>query len=146
MGSQVHIRLAGVDAPELAHFGKPAQPHSTEALTFLTRYLLHRRVRAYIYRRDQYARVVATVYVRNWWPWCKLVRTDVGMAMLKRGLATVYEGKSAAEFGGDVLEGRYRKVEERAKRRGRGLWRDISKGGETPGEFKRRMKGEEGKG
>ncbi|KAJ5086093.1 hypothetical protein N7532_010864 [Penicillium argentinense] len=62
---QIHIRLAGVDAPELAHFGRPEQPFAREAHAWLTGYLLNRRIRAFVYRQDQYNRVVASVFVRR---------------------------------------------------------------------------------
>ncbi|KAL8862840.1 MAG: hypothetical protein Q9178_000782 [Gyalolechia marmorata] len=128
----VHIRIAGVDAPEMAHFGNPAQPFSKEALDFLTSYILHRRVRAYVYKRDQYDRAVATVYVRKW-----LLRRDVGLQILKRGLATVYEAKSGAEYGN--LEEKYRKTEKWAKLKRKGMWAGDKKGYESPREYKARI-------
>ena len=129
---QIHIRLAGVDAPELAHFGRPAQPFSQEAMNFLTSYILHRRVRAFIYKRDQYDRAVATVYVRRW-----LLRRDVGLQMLWRGLATVYEAKSGAEFG--KLEGKYRSAEKWAQKKRKGMWAGNEKEYESPRDYKSRM-------
>ena len=131
----VHIRLAGVDAPELAHFGQPEQPLAKEALDWLTKYVLHRRVRAYVYRKDQYDRAVATVYIRKW-----LLRRDVGLQMIKRGLATVYEAKSGAEFG--ALEEIYRKAESRAKVKRRGIWAGKKQDIETPRKYKTRMEKE----
>ncbi|KZF25893.1 SNase-domain-containing protein [Xylona heveae TC161] len=131
-GKTIHIRLAGVDAPELSHFGKPAQPFSKQALDWLTSYISNRRVRAYIYKRDQYDRVVSTVYVRRW-----LLRRDVGLEMLKRGLATVYEAKSGAEFG--KLEAKYRNAEWWAKKRRKGMWSAKKADFESPREFKTRM-------
>ncbi|KAL8734165.1 MAG: hypothetical protein Q9166_001650 [cf. Caloplaca sp. 2 TL-2023] len=128
----VHIRIAGIDAPECAHFGRPAQPFSKEALDWLTSYLLHRRVRAYVYKRDQFNRAVATVYVWRW-----LLRRDVGLQMLRRGLATVYEAKSGAEFG--KLEEKYRKAERKAKWWRKGMWGGSKKDFETPREYKTRM-------
>ncbi|KAK4142608.1 uncharacterized protein C8A04DRAFT_13103 [Dichotomopilus funicola] len=163
-GQTISIRLAGVDAPEAAHFGRPAQPFSAEALSFLENYVLHRRVRAYVYKRDQYERVVATVYLRRapfFFP-----RRDVGLELLRHGLAVAYEGKTGAEFGGDKMEAVYREAEETAKRKRVGMWgsaagRGVGKkllakavGGsasaaavgksETPMEYKRRMKALEG--
>ncbi|KAK4127077.1 SNase-domain-containing protein [Parathielavia appendiculata] len=142
-GRTISIRIAGIDAPEGAHFGRPAQPFAAEALAFLERYVLRRRVRAFIYKRDQYDRVVATVYVRRapfFFP-----RRDVGLEMLRRGLAVTYEGKTGAEFGGEKMEARYKAAQEAAKRKGRGLW--GLRGGkgeegrlETPMEYKKRMK------
>ena len=131
MGNKVSIRIAGIDAPEGAHFGHPAQPYSKEALDWLTSYILHKRVRAFVYKKDQYDRAVATVYVRRW-----LLRRDVGLQMLKLGLATVYEAKTGAEFG-PGLEERYRKAEWWAKRRRKGLWEGAKKKEfETPRDYK----------
>ncbi|KMU91733.1 mitochondrion protein [Coccidioides immitis H538.4] len=139
----IHVRLAGVDAPELPHFGRPAQPFSHEAHSWLTRYILGRRVRAHLYRPDQYGRVVATVYVRRW----LFFRQDVGLQMLKHGLATVYEAKTGVEFGGVELERQYREAEACAKKKGKGMWKGL-KGGkkgewESPREYKTRMAAEE---
>lgn len=81
----------------------------------LTDLILNHRVRARIYRRDQYDRVVAQVYVRKWF-----FKKDVGLEMLKAGLATVYEAKSGSEFG--TSEEQYRAAEEQAKERKVGMW------------------------
>lgn len=128
---QIQVRLAGIDAPEGGHFGKPAQPHSAEALGWLKNYILNRRVRAYIYKRDQYERVVATVFVRRF-----LFRRDVGLEMLKAGLATVYEAKMGAEFGD--FEDKYRQVEEKAKKKRRGMWAGKAEDYESPRDYKTR--------
>ena len=138
---KLHVRIAGVDAPELAHWGREAQPYSKEALDMLTDLVLNRRVRTKLYRRDQYDRVVAQVYVRKW-----LFKKDVGLEMLKAGLATVYEAKSGAEFGNSESE--YRAAEEQAKERKVGMWSKPgliqrlagvkSKAPESPREYKAR--------
>lgn len=130
--SQIAVRIAGVDAPEGAHFGREAQPHADEALDWLRNYILNRRVRAYIYKRDQYDRVVATVYVRR-----GIFRRDVGLQMLKAGLATVYEAKTGAEFG--KLEDKYRSTEEWAKQKRRGIWSGKQKDFESPRDYKTRV-------
>ena len=126
--------------------------------------ILNRRVRAYIYRRDQYDRVVATLYVRT--PPFFFPRKDVSLEMLKRGLATTYEGKLGAEFGGAKLEQLYKETEAEARRQGKGMWSiekpRLSKGFfnnalgrkdgpvrgvvETPMEYKKRMRAVEKKG
>ncbi len=85
-----------------------------------------------MYKRDQYDRAVATVYVRR-----GLWRRDVGLQMLKSGLATVYEAKTGAEFG--QLEDRYRRAEWWAKRRRKGMWGGRMADFESPREFKTRM-------
>jgi endonuclease YncB( thermonuclease family) len=130
---QIPIRIAGIDAPEGAHFGRPAQPFATDALAWLSDYLLGRQVRAKIYRRDQYDRIVATVFVRRF-----LFRRDVGLEMLKRGLATTYEAKSGAEFGG--LEAKYKAAEALAKSKKRGMWSGKPQLFESPREYKTRVK------
>lgn len=128
----IHVRLAGVDAPELPHFGRPEQPYAKEAFEWLTDYLGTRRVRAFVYKQDQYSRVVATVYI-----WKGIFRRDVGLQMLRAGMATVYEANTGAEFGN--VEGKYRKAERWAKTRRKGLWAGKNKSGfETPGEYKKR--------
>ena len=133
MRKKVTIRIAGIDAPEGAHWGLPAQPYSKEALEWLTKYILHKRVRAYVHSKDRYDRAVATVYVRRW-----LLRRDVGYEMLKLGLATVYEAKAGVEFG-PGLEERYRRAEWLAKTDGKGLWGGANqKDFETPREYKNR--------
>ncbi|KAL7276676.1 putative endonuclease lcl3 [Rhizina undulata] len=115
VGKTIAIRIAGVDAPEAAHFGKKAQPFAEEAISFLKGFVLNQPVRAYIYRRDQYDRVVARVTVgRLVW------RKDVGLELLKAGLATVYEGTRGAEFG--HLEATYRLAEQTAKTKKISMW------------------------
>uniref|UniRef100_A0A0L0NUP7 Probable endonuclease LCL3 n=1 Tax=Candidozyma auris TaxID=498019 RepID=A0A0L0NUP7_CANAR len=123
------IRLCGVDAPENAHFGKPAQPYSKEALEWLKDFLLGRSVTITPYSIDQYKRVVARAQV---WKWTG--RKDVSAEMLRQGLGLVYEAKYGAEFGDN--EAWYRKLEAKAKRKKKGLW-SLGRKLVTPGEFKR---------
>ncbi|PTB81415.1 P34-Arc-domain-containing protein [Trichoderma longibrachiatum ATCC 18648] len=137
-GRTIPIRIAAIDAPEGAHFGKPAQPYAAEALQWLRNYILHRNVRAYIYKTDQYERIVATVYVRRF-----LLRKNVGLEMIKAGLATVYEAKSGGEYGG--LEERYKAAEAKARRKRRGMWAGDPKAFESPREYKTRWAAQQDK-
>lgn len=73
--------------------------------------------------------MVATVWVRR-----GLFSKDVGKEMLRAGLATVYEGKTGAEFG--EFEKEYRKVEEWAKLWRRGMWAGKAKDYESPRDYK----------
>lgn len=149
-GRTIPIRLAGIDAPEGAHWGKPAQPFSGEATTALRDMILGRRVRAYLYRKDQYDRIVAGVYVRR--PPFFFPRKDVGLELLRQGLATTYEAKTGVEFGGPMKERQYKAVEAVARQKGRGMW-SVEKPGffslrkkgelESPMAFKRRMREED---
>lgn len=100
-------------------------------MKWLSDYILHRDVRAYVYKRDQYNRAVATVYVRRF-----LIRRNVGLEMVKRGLATVYEAKSGAEFGG--IKDVYEKAEAKAKKKKKGMWSGKASEFESPREYKSR--------
>lgn len=141
-GKTLHVRIAGIDAPEMAHFGRPEQPFAKDALDWLRGELLGKSVRVRLWRRDQYERVVGTVWKRRW----VFRKTDVGEAMIRRGLATVYEAKAGSEFGGK--EAVYRKAESEAKRKGWGMWAKPGLLGklmgrrestESPREYKTRM-------
>ena len=63
-----------------------------------------------------------------------MLRKDVGKEMLRAGFATVYEGKKEAEYGD--FEEEYRKVEEGAKTRRRGMWAGKAKDYESPRDYK----------
>lgn len=61
------------------------------------------------------------------------------MEMLKLGLATTYEAKTGAEFGGKKMEQVYRTAEARAKAAKLGIWaRKV--GFESPREYKTRIR------
>lgn len=57
--------------------------------------------------------------------------------MIRAGLATVYEAKSGTEFGG--LEAKYRKAEDEARLKKRGIWGGNIAGYESPRDYKTRM-------
>ncbi|WYZ35010.1 hypothetical protein EsH8_I_001286 [Colletotrichum jinshuiense] len=137
-GKTIPVRMAGIDAPEGAHFGRPGQPGAAEALQWLRNYILNKRVWARIHRRDQYDRVVATVYVRRF-----LFRKDVGLEMLKLGLATTYEAKSGVEWGGS--EQAYKAAEAKAKAKKLGIWSGKASDFESPRAYKNKVNEAEGK-
>lgn len=125
----LRIRLCGVDAPERAHFGKQSQPFSEDALLWLKNYIEKRSVTITPYSIDQYKRVVARAQV-----WKLTGRKDISAEMLRNGIGVVYEAKLGAEFGGN--ESWYRRLEQKAKRKKRGLW-VLGKNLVLPGVFKR---------
>ncbi len=89
------MRLAGIDAPEIGHFGGASQPYAEEAKAWLTEYVQGRRVTIKLHRLDQYSRAVATAHV-----WRNLFfRKNVSLAMVQAGYATVYTSANA-EYGG----------------------------------------------
>lgn len=136
----LHVRIAGIDAPEMAHFGRPSQKHGPAALEWLRRTLEGQRVRVYTLRRDQYERVVGTAFLRRsvWgmtsrlmnmaMPWSydktqgPVFRRDVGLEMIRAGWATVYEAQYGAVFGKEGMEAVYVDAEKKAKLEGRGMW------------------------
>ena len=136
----IHVRLAGVDAPEGAHFGNQAQPYAEEAQAWLTNYVLHRRVRVQLLARDRYERVVCSVKIWRW-GW----RRDVSLEMAKAGWAELYDN-AGAEYGG--LERQMKNAVETAKlysamsrtncrRQRRGMWAQDMKKYQSPGEYKK---------
>ncbi|EGA82898.1 YGL085W-like protein [Saccharomyces cerevisiae Lalvin QA23] len=127
----IPIRLCGIDAPERAHFGNPAQPFGNEALIWLQNRILGKKVWVKPLSIDQYNRCVARVSYWDWFGGWK----DLSLEMLKDGLAVVYEGKVNTEF--DDREDKYRYYEFLARSRKKGLW--IQNKFETPGEYKKRI-------
>ncbi|KAJ1893654.1 putative endonuclease lcl3, partial [Coemansia sp. S17] len=105
----ISVRLSAVDAPEVAHFGKPAQPLSAEAKELLARQVLGRRVSVKPLAKDQYGRLVASVtYRRLLGP-----RRDAAHEMLRAGMATIYRGGNA-QYDGQLEK--LEKIEASAKK------------------------------
>ncbi|ORZ00364.1 hypothetical protein BCR43DRAFT_434868 [Syncephalastrum racemosum] len=91
----IAVRIAGVDAPEGAHFGMPAQPFSAESKTFLTKMVLGRNVHVQLLSLDRYSRAVCMVELRRP-PF--FFRKNVSVEMCKAGMASIYTAKGA-EYG-----------------------------------------------
>ena len=78
----ITIRIAGIDAPEMGHFGQPEQPFAREAMKHLEGKYLLRECRVKLFRIDQYGRAVASVHFKpHWWSSWR----DVGREMLELG-------------------------------------------------------------
>lgn len=107
----ISVRIAGVDAPEMAHFGYKSQPFAQEATSFLKDLIMNKQVKICLLRIDQYGRAVSKVFVRRYsfipWYW-----SDVAELLLKHGMACVYRGRGA-EYGGSRLL--YEKIESNAR-------------------------------
>ncbi|GAA5840360.1 hypothetical protein JCM11251_006705 [Rhodosporidiobolus azoricus] len=127
------IRLAGVDAPEMAHFGHPEQPFAPEARDFLRQLVLGKPVVVELYRKDQYQRVVGHVYIRKF-PF--FLRRNVSELLVEAGYASVYE-EHGAVYGGRL--DRLRRLEERARSKRRGMW-SLGSHLESPAAFKQRVR------
>ena len=138
----IGVRLAGIDAPESAHFGMTAQPLSKEATEYLKDILIIERhgtikLRKLIIKplkRDQYNRLVSMVYyqVVPFIPWYK----NISEEMVKKGLAVVYTA-SGAEYGG--LKDKLLKLESIATRKKIGIWglKNFVRPGDYKEEFKK---------
>lgn len=112
------VRLLGIDTPELARAGEPAECGGRAAKRRMKRLVRRgkRRVRLRTdpsqAREDAYGRLLAYVHRRR-------SGRDLGKAMLRSGWAAVYV------FGGVPFQrvNGYERAAERAERRGRGVHR-----------------------
>ncbi|KAF8622606.1 hypothetical protein AX15_006864 [Amanita polypyramis BW_CC] len=107
-GQTISIRIAGVDAPEGAHFGRPAQPFAIESHTWLKKRILKKKVYCQLLHRDQYSRIVANVHVPG-----LFFRKNLALEMLRAGWATTYE-QASAQYGEEGKEA-YLEEERKAK-------------------------------
>ncbi|KAH8093112.1 SNase-domain-containing protein [Cristinia sonorae] len=135
-GQTIHIRLAGIDAPEAAHFGRPGQPHSAEALEWLKSQVENKFVYCQLVRKDQYGRIVALPHVpRKFIPTWITKGKCVSLEMLKAGWAVTYEqaGAEYGRWGKDT----FKALQTEAEKSRQGMWKHGSLA-ETPAEYKRR--------
>ncbi|RKP39996.1 hypothetical protein BJ085DRAFT_8357, partial [Dimargaris cristalligena] len=95
MKQTIHIRLAGIDAPESKFFSMPGQPFAAEAKQWLTQQLDQRRITVIPLGKDRYNRLLGMVYVRSW----LFFKTNISLKMVGAGFATIYR-QHGAEYGG----------------------------------------------
>ncbi|KII90188.1 hypothetical protein PLICRDRAFT_108674 [Plicaturopsis crispa FD-325 SS-3] len=132
----IHVRMAGVDAPEAAHFGRPAQPYAPEALAWLKAQIEGKTVWCQVLRRDQYHRIVSTVLLPpRLLPGALVPGKSLSLEMLRAGWVTTYE-QAGAEYGRWGKD-EFLRIEGEAKAAKRGMWK-YGTDSETPAEFKRR--------
>ncbi|KAF8312326.1 staphylococcal nuclease [Clavulina sp. PMI_390] len=131
----IHIRIAGADAPEAAHFGKPKQPYADEALVWLKSQVAGKRVHCQLVHQDQYGRTVANVHLPpHLLPSSLFTGRNVGYEMVKAGWATTYT-QSGAAYGSFGKDG-FLVAEAKAKASRKGMW--VNGEVETPAEYKKR--------
>lgn len=108
-----HVRFIGINAPEIAHKGKPAQAFGNRAhqqlRALLARHHYRIALRYDVERTDHYGRTLAHLYLRD--------GTSIEAWLLQRGLATTLVVPPNA---GHVEC--YADVEQRARRTHTGLW------------------------
>lgn len=108
-----HVRLLGINTPEMGRDGEPSQPFAAKARRALQGLLARHGERVGLQfdreRRDRYHRVLAHLYVGD--------GLNVQARLLQQGLATVLvvpPNTAATQC--------YQRVERRARAAGRGLW------------------------
>ncbi|KAI0944296.1 hypothetical protein AcW1_002042 [Taiwanofungus camphoratus] len=140
----IHIRIAGVDAPEAAHFGRPAQAFAQESLAWLKEQVEGKTVYCQLLRKDQWGRIVAFPYMKpRLFPGFLATGKSLPLEMLRRGWAQTYE-QAGAEYGpwdkADFL-----RIQGEAQAARRGIWK-YGTDGESPADYKRRYAAADTKG
>jgi len=111
-----HVRLLGIDAPEMAHNGQPADFLAYKAKAALTELALHHRITLQydLLRYDHYGRLLAYLYLPN--------HTFINAVLVRRGLARVYT--IAPNFGHreELLTAQRQAIEA-----DRGIWKELLK-------------------
>jgi micrococcal nuclease len=109
-----HVRLLGIDAPEMAHDGQPADFLAYKAKVVLTELALHRRISLQydLLRYDHYGRLLAYLYLPD--------HTFINATLVRRGLARVYT--IAPNFGHreELLTAQRQAIEA-----DRGIWKKL---------------------
>jgi len=108
----VHVRLIGINTPEIAHFGKPGECFGIRAASLTRRLALGRRVllQAGRERHDRYGRLLAYVRVLG------------GPADLERTLLVRGAAHTLAIAPNTDRAAVYAQLESAARQAGRGLW------------------------
>lgn len=117
-----HIRLYGIDGPEIRHGKKPGQPFGEESKAALEAMILGKKVRIHIMDTDHYKRTVGIVYVGT---------LNVNEEMVKQGWAWAYGEYNKGPGKSDFIED-----ERQAKENKRGLWQQSDP--LPPWEYRRR--------
>jgi micrococcal nuclease len=107
------VRYIGVDTPESVKPGEPVQCFGKQASEFNRRMVAGRHVRLRVGRErtDRYGRLLAYVYVQG------KDRRFVNEELVRAGYARTLEISPNVDFAR-----RFRALERRARRAGRGLW------------------------
>jgi endonuclease YncB( thermonuclease family) len=111
-GESVHVRVIGIDTPEIFHDGRPPQCYATRAASITRRLTLGREVALALGREqhDRYGRLLAYVQVRG-------EPDDIEHTLLAQGAArtlTIAPNTDRAAA--------YADLERAARQAGRGLW------------------------
>jgi endonuclease YncB( thermonuclease family) len=109
-GTEIDVRLAGIDAPELCPQEKElAQPFSREAKEYLKKLILNKWVSIKSYGEKRYTLLWGEIFFEG---------KNVNLEMLRAGYAEVYRGKSPPK----LSLAPYFEAEKEAKAAKRGIW------------------------
>lgn len=123
--SRLKVRLYGIDAPETPKPGMPGQPFSVISKRTLMFKIMGRTVSAEIMDSDQYHRAVAILRYNG---------RDINREMVAEGMAWAYRQYLNGPYASDYIG-----LEERARARHKGLWRDHNP--LPPWEFRHALQG-----
>lgn len=121
VGSGRTVRLIGVDTPEEARRGRPAEPYAAEATAFTRRMLLGRRVRLEVPPEDPvdaYGRTLAYVFLED--------GTLFNRELVRAGYARAYRRFPFA------YREEFLRLEAEARAAGRGLWGAVARAPSGP--------------
>ncbi len=108
----LQVRLARIDAPEIAHFGNPAQPFGKDAADALREMIKGEKVSVEVQSVDQYRRTVGDV---------RMGKDHINAITVTDGLAWVYQ-----EYAKDAEGAGLNELEQVAREKGIGLWTDAN--------------------
>lgn len=131
----ISVRLYGVDAPETAKFGNPAQPYALDAKEYISNQVNDKVVRVKLLRKDQYSRVIGSVTTRN--KYLPFLKTDLSRGLAEKGFASLYTE------GGAEYDGRREQLEsniQRAQKRRQGIWSNGVNNFVDPAAYKREIR------
>ena len=110
--SRLKVRLYGIDAPETAKPNQPGQPFGAVSRRTLMYKIMGRQVSVEIMDTDQYQRAVAVI---------RYAGRDINREMVAEGMAWAYRQYLQAPYASEYID-----LEERARSRHKGLWRDTN--------------------
>ncbi|MEW6327979.1 MAG: thermonuclease family protein [Thermodesulfobacteriota bacterium] len=119
LASGTKVRYAGINSPEIAHEGRPAESLADEAYLLNRRLTRDRRVRIQVDKEkyDQYGRLLAYVFLPD--------GTFVNGVLVEKGLAIVYTTPPNVRYDQELLT-----LQRRAMRERVGLWASAGPGKE----------------
>ncbi len=111
LADHTRVRLLGVDTPETKRPEAPVEPWGPEAHEFTRAHVEGRTVRLEFdkERRDKYDRVLAYVYLDDWFLNEELIRAGMGRAITNHPYS-------------EAMKRRFRIAEQEAQQKRRGIW------------------------